>query len=122
MQLFILLKIYFLYLPYMFRALISPSSGASQAVFYIQTFGSCGVYVAHLRVPVDWFVVVVSLYWCRGGSLLQYVQKMHGMNNLKHMNRTSHAAAVHVTLPHHWSFSSYRMWRGSVPKFLKCSF
>ena len=52
----------------MFRALISPSSGVSQAVFYIQPFGSCGVYIAHLRVPVDWFVVVVSLYWCRGGS------------------------------------------------------
>jgi len=47
-------------LPYMFRAVISPSSGVSQAVFYIQPFGSCGVYVAHLRVPVDWFVVVVS--------------------------------------------------------------
>ena len=44
----------------MFRALISPSSGVPQAVFYIQPFGSCGVYVAHLRVPVDWFVVVVS--------------------------------------------------------------
>ena len=54
-----------LFLPYMFRALISPSSGVSQAVFfYIQPFGSCGVYVDHLRVPVDWFVVVVSLYWC----------------------------------------------------------
>jgi len=49
-----------LFLPYMFRALISPSSGVSQTVFYIQPFGSCGVYVAHLRVPVDWFVVVVS--------------------------------------------------------------
>ena len=57
-----------LFLPYMFRALITPSSGVSQAVFYIQPFGSRGVYVAHLRVPVDWFVVVVSLYWCRGGS------------------------------------------------------
>ena len=60
MQLFILC-IYFFILPYMFRALISPSSGVSQAVFYIQPFGSCGVYVAHLRVPVDWFVVMVSL-------------------------------------------------------------
>ena len=40
-----------LFLPYMFRALISPSSEVSQAVFYIQPFGSCGVYVAHLRVP-----------------------------------------------------------------------
>jgi len=51
-----------LFLPYMFQALISPSSGVSQAVFLcIQPFGSCGVYVAHLRVPVDWFVVV-SLY------------------------------------------------------------
>ena len=46
----------------MFRALISPSSGLSRAVFfYVQPFGSCGVYVAHLRVPVDWFVMVVSL-------------------------------------------------------------
>ena len=52
----------------MFRALINPSSGVSQAAFYIQPFGSCGVYVAHLRVPMDWFFVVVSLYWCRGGS------------------------------------------------------
>ena len=51
----------FPFLPYMFRALISPSSGVSQAVFYIQPFGSCSVYVAHLRVSVDWFVVVVSL-------------------------------------------------------------
>ena len=48
----------FPFLPYMFRALISPSSGVSQAVFYIQPSGSCSVYVAHLRVPVDWFVVV----------------------------------------------------------------
>jgi hypothetical protein len=67
--------VYFLYLfplflPYMFRVLINPSSGVPQAVFYIQPLGSCGVYVAHLRVPVDWFVVVVSLYWCRGGSPL----------------------------------------------------
>ena len=61
MQLFILC-IYFFILPYMFRALISPSSGVSQVVFYIQPFGSCSVYVAHLRVPVDWFVVMVSLY------------------------------------------------------------
>jgi len=53
--------LFLLFLPYMFRALISPSSGVSQAVFlYIQPFGTCGVYVAHLRVPVDWFVVVVS--------------------------------------------------------------
>ena len=56
-----LLYLFPLFLPYMFRALIRPSSGVSQAVFYIQPFGSCGVYVAHLRVPVDWFVVVVSL-------------------------------------------------------------
>jgi len=54
-----------LFLPYMFRALISPSSGVPQAVFYIQPFGSCDVYVAHMRVPVGWFVMVVSLYWCR---------------------------------------------------------
>ena len=63
--------VYFVYLfpfflPYMFWALISPSSGVSQAVFYIQPFGSCGAYVAHLRVPVDWFVMVVSLYWSTG--------------------------------------------------------
>ena len=50
MQRFILC-IYFLILLYMFRALIIPSSGVSQAVFYIQPFGSRGVYVAHLRVP-----------------------------------------------------------------------
>ena len=131
-----------LFLPYMFRALISPSSGVSQAVFYIQPFGSCSVYVAHLRVLVDWFVVVVFqststrsprspqahadeqhkhcmnqivVYkkqlelplmmglWepetCRVEkeintqnkqlhplvTLLQYVQKMHCMNNLKKM-------------------------------------
>jgi len=61
--------LYFVYLlpflPYMFRALISPSSGVSQAVFYIQPFGSRSVYVAHLRVPVDWSAggLVVSLYW-----------------------------------------------------------
>jgi hypothetical protein len=60
MQLFILC-IYFFILPYMFWALISPSSGVSQAVFYIQPFGSCSVYVAHLHVPVDWFVVVVNI-------------------------------------------------------------
>jgi hypothetical protein len=53
----------FLSLPYMFRALISPSSGVSQTVFlYIQPFGSCSIYVVHLRVPVVWSVVVVSLY------------------------------------------------------------
>ena len=50
----------FPFLPYMFRALISPSSGVSRAVFYVQPFGSYCVYVAHLRVPVDWIVVVVS--------------------------------------------------------------
>ena len=50
-----------LFLSYMFRAFISPSSGVSQAVFYIQPFGSCGVHVAHLRVPVDWFVVVIPV-------------------------------------------------------------
>jgi len=55
-----------LFLPYMFRVLISPSSGVSQTVFYIHPFGSCGVYVAHLRVPVDGFVVVVSLYQSTG--------------------------------------------------------
>ena len=54
----------------MFRALISPSPGVSRAVFYIQPFDSCGVNVAHLRVPVDWSVMVVSSYWCHGGSAL----------------------------------------------------
>jgi len=49
-----------LFLPYMFRPLISPSSGVSQAVFYMQPFGLCSVYVAHMGVPVDWFVVMVS--------------------------------------------------------------
>jgi hypothetical protein len=29
---------------------------------YIQPFGSCRIYVFHLRVPVVWSVVVVSLY------------------------------------------------------------
>ena len=58
-----------LFLPYMFRALISPSSGVSQAVFYIQPFGSCGIYVVHLRVPVDWFVVVVSLSLMRARNM-----------------------------------------------------
>jgi len=58
MQLFIVFIS--IYLPYMFRAVISPSSGVSQAAFYIQPFGSCGV--AHLRVPVDWFFGVFSLY------------------------------------------------------------
>jgi hypothetical protein len=28
---------------------------------YIQPFGSCSIYVVHLRVPVVWSVVVVSL-------------------------------------------------------------
>ena len=63
---YFVLYLFPLFLPYMFRALISPSSGVSQAVFYIQPFGSCGVYVAHLRVPVDGFVVVVSLYQSTG--------------------------------------------------------
>ena len=34
--------------------------GISSCCFYIQPFGSCCVYVAHLSVPVDWFVVMVS--------------------------------------------------------------
>ena len=58
-----------LFLPYMFRALISPSSGVSQA----QPFGSCSVYVAHLRVPVDWFIVVVSLYISPSSEVSQAV-------------------------------------------------
>ena len=36
--------------------------GISSCFFNIQPLGSCGVYVAHLRVPVDWFGVMVSLY------------------------------------------------------------
>jgi hypothetical protein len=49
-------------LPYMFRAFISPSSGVSQVVVYMQPFGSCSVSVDYLRAPADWFVVVSSLY------------------------------------------------------------
>ena len=68
MQLFILC-IYFLHL---FTLHVSgshkPIIRGISSCFYIQPFGSFGVYVAHLSVPVDWFVVVVSLYWCRGGS------------------------------------------------------
>ena len=60
MQLFILC-IYFFILPYMFQALISPSSGVSQAVFLYTTIWFMQCFVAHLRVPVDWFVMVVSL-------------------------------------------------------------
>jgi len=56
----------------MFRALVSPLSGVYQAVFYIKPFGSCGV--AHLLVPVDCFVVVVSLYWQIDRCLLLTVQ------------------------------------------------
>jgi hypothetical protein len=33
----------FLFLPYMFRGFISPSSGVSQAVVYMLPFGSCSV-------------------------------------------------------------------------------
>jgi len=63
MQLFILC-IYFFY----FTLHVSGSHkpiirGVSSCFFYTQPFGSCGVYVAPLRVPVDWFVVMVSLYW-----------------------------------------------------------
>jgi len=36
-------------------------TGVSSCFLYIEPFGSCSVYVAHLRVPVDWFVVMVSL-------------------------------------------------------------
>jgi hypothetical protein len=45
-------------LPYMFRAFISPSSGMSQAVVNMQPFGSCSVFVDHLRAPADRFVTV----------------------------------------------------------------
>ena len=69
-----------LFLPYMFRALISPSSGVSQAVFLYTTIWfmwclccssacACGLVcrggspvLVALRVHVDWFVVVVLLY------------------------------------------------------------
>jgi hypothetical protein len=34
----------------------------TQAVVYMQPFGSCSVFVDHLHVPADWFVVVSSLY------------------------------------------------------------
>jgi hypothetical protein len=30
----------------------------SQAVVNMQPFGSCSVFVDHLRAPADWFVVV----------------------------------------------------------------
>jgi len=66
MQLFILC-IYFLYFYPNVSGCHKPIIRGISSCFYIQPFGSCGVYVAHLRVPVDWFVVVVSLYWCRGG-------------------------------------------------------
>ena len=67
-----------LFLPYMFQALISPSSGVSQAVFFIYNRSVHVVfYVAHLCVPVDWFVVVVSLYWCRGGSPVLVALRVH---------------------------------------------
>ena len=52
---YFVLYLFPLFLPYMFRALTNSSSGISQAVLYIQPFGSCGVCVAHLRVPVDWY-------------------------------------------------------------------
>jgi hypothetical protein len=39
--LFCLYFLFFLSLPYMFRAFIGPSSGVSQAVVYKQPFGSC---------------------------------------------------------------------------------
>ena len=70
-----------LFLPYMFRPPISPSAGVSQAVFLYKPFGSCGVYVAHLRMPVDWFVVVVSLYWCRGGCYQMFTTGPTTNNN-----------------------------------------
>ena len=75
-----------LFLPYMFRALISPSSGVSQAVL-------------HTTIWFMWCLCCSSAYACglvcRGGftvqnkqlhplvTLLQCAQKMHGMNNLK---------------------------------------
>jgi len=78
--------LYFVYLfpflPYMFWALISPSSGVSQAVFYIQPFGSRSVYVAHLRVPVDWFVVVVSLVSQTSPQAHTDEQHKHYMNQM----------------------------------------
>ena len=90
-----------LFLPYMFRALISPSSGVSQAVFYVQPFGSCGVYVAHLRVPVDWFAVVVSLYWCRDGSPVLVQEKHHGTSTVKPRRQTSPQAHADEQHKHH---------------------
>ena len=90
----------------MFRALISPSSGVSQAVFYIQPFGSCGVYVAHLRGPVDWFVVVVSLYWCRGGSPVLVAEPLvqenhHDTSTVKPPLQTSPQAHADEQHKHH---------------------
>ena len=79
-------NLFSLFLPYMFRTLISPSSGVSQAVFYIQPFGSCGVYVAHLPVPVDGFVVVVSLYWSpRQTSPQAHADEQHKKHHMNQM-------------------------------------
>jgi hypothetical protein len=97
-----------LFLPYMFRVLIKQSSGVPQAVFLYTTIWfmwclccssvcACGLVcrggspvLVALRVSVDWFVVVVSLEISTQNkqlhplvTLLQHVQKMHGMNNLK---------------------------------------
>ena len=67
------MQLFIVFISFIFTLHVSGSHkpiirGISSCFFYIQPFGSCGVYVAHMRVPVDWFVVVVSLYWCRGGS------------------------------------------------------
>ena len=94
-----------LFLPYMFRALISPSSGASQAVFlYIQPFGSCGVYVAHLRMHVDWFVVLVSLPrqtspQAHAEPLIQ--ENHHGTSTVKPPRQTSPQAHADEQHKHH---------------------
>jgi len=70
-----------LFLPYMFRALISPSSrGISSCFFYIYN---------HLVHVVFMLLICMCLWaglswWFR---LLQYVQKMHGMNNLKFVKK-----------------------------------
>jgi len=42
--------------------------GISSCFFIYNHLVHMVFYVAHLRAPVDWFVVMVSLYWCHGGG------------------------------------------------------
>jgi hypothetical protein len=69
--------LYFMYLfPFFFLifTLHVHHQGYVKLFSYIKPFGSCSIYVVHLRVPVVWSVVVVSLYSglvCRGGFTVQ---------------------------------------------------